>query len=334
MKKAILLLVILFPLALFSCTTFVLKDSNNLVFGRNLDWFSDDGVVVINKKNVTKRSLVFPPEKPVNWTSKYGSVTFNQFGKEFPYGGINEKGLVVEVMVVSGNYPKTDSRSAINESQWVQYQLDNCETIEDVINTDKHLRISKINQSLHYLICDKQGNTAVIEFTKKGMLVYKDDDLKYPVLENDRYKKSLERYDSKERCRFFGATNMVEEYSNNTKTSAIDYSFDILNTVKLDGAWSIVYDIKNMEIHFKTSSNQNIRKIKINEFDFNCKTTSLVYDLMKKDKDEITFKFTPYSTILNEQKLKSAFKSNGIRFPDIILNHIYGYSASCKCSKN
>jgi choloylglycine hydrolase len=334
MKKAILFLVVLFPLALFPCTTFVLKDSTNLVFGRNLDWFSDDGVIVINKRNVTKRSLVFPPEKSVNWTSKYGSVTFNQFGKEFPYGGINEKGLVVEVMVVSGNYPKTDNRSAINESQWVQYQLDNCKTIEEVINTDKHLRISKINQSLHYLICDQQGNVAVIEFTEKGMIVYKDADLKHPVLENDRYKKSLERHDSKEKCRFLGAANMVEEYANNTETPVIDYSFDILNTVKLDGAWSIVYDIKNMEIHFKTSSNQNIRKIKINEFDFNCKTTSLVYDLMKKDKDEITFKFTPYSTILNEQKLNAAFKSNGIQFPEIVLNHIYGYSATCKCSKN
>tara|TARA_B100000809_G_scaffold58333_1_gene54773 strand:+ start:4511 stop:5515 length:1005 start_codon:yes stop_codon:yes gene_type:complete len=334
MKKAILLLIILYPLALFSCTTFVLKDANNLVFGRNLDWFSDDGVVVINKRNVTKRSLVFPPEKSVNWTSKFGSVTFNQFGKEFPYGGINEKGLVVEVMVVAGNYPKTDNRPAINESQWVQYQLDNSETIEDVINTDKHLRISKINQSLHYLICDKEGNTAVIEFTKKGMLVYKGADLKHPVLENDRYKRSIERYDSKERCRFLGAANMVAEYANNINIPVIDYSFDILNTVKLDGAWSIVYDIKNMEIHFKTSSNKEVRKIDIESFDFDCQTTRKVYDLMNKNIGEVSSLFVPYSTKLNEQKLNSAFKSNGIKFPEIVLNHIYGYSATCKCSKN
>jgi penicillin V acylase-like amidase (Ntn superfamily) len=334
MKKSISLFLTLFPIALFSCTTFVLKDSTNLIFGRNLDWFSDDGIILVNKRNVTKRSLVFPPEKPLSWTSKLGSVTFNQFGKEFPYGGINEKGLVVEVMVVSGSYPKPDKRAAINESQWVQYQLDNCETIEDVINTDKHLRISKINQSLHYLICDKLGNTAVIEFTKKGMVVYKGDDLKYPVLENDRYKRSLERYESEERCRFLGAINMITEYANLPKTSAIDYSFEILNTVKLDGAWSIVYDINNMQIHFKTSTNKVIRNINILSFDFACQTTHKVYDLRSNHIGEITPLFVPYSTKLNEQKLKSAFKSNGIKFPDLVLNHIYGYSATCKCSKN
>jgi choloylglycine hydrolase len=26
------------------------------------------------------------------WTSRYGSITFNQYGREFPSGGINEKG--------------------------------------------------------------------------------------------------------------------------------------------------------------------------------------------------------------------------------------------------
>ena len=32
------------------------------------------------------------------WQSKYASVTFNQYGVELPTGGINEKGLVVEIM--------------------------------------------------------------------------------------------------------------------------------------------------------------------------------------------------------------------------------------------
>lgn len=102
MKNVLILLLLFFTTNAISCTTFVLKNSNNLVFGRNLDWFSDNGIVVINKLNIKKTALVFPPEKPVTWTSRYGSITFNQFGKEFPFGGINEKGLVVELMVVDG----------------------------------------------------------------------------------------------------------------------------------------------------------------------------------------------------------------------------------------
>ncbi len=34
----------------------------------------------------------------VHWTAVYGSISFNQYGKEFPTGGMNEKGLVVELM--------------------------------------------------------------------------------------------------------------------------------------------------------------------------------------------------------------------------------------------
>ena len=48
---------------------------------------------------------MFPPEKPIEWISKYGSISFNQFGAEFPYGGINEEGLVVEIMTSRAEYP-------------------------------------------------------------------------------------------------------------------------------------------------------------------------------------------------------------------------------------
>jgi choloylglycine hydrolase len=210
MKRISLLLLLLISSTIaFGCTTFVLKTNNGLVFGRNLDWVSDNGVIVENKKNVTKTSLVFSPEKPIQWTSKYGSITFNQFGKEFPFGGINEKGLVVEIMLANAAYPLADERPAVNELQWIQYQLDNSGTIEDVINSDALLRISKIKQELHFLICDSTGSTAVIEFKNNKMVVYKGNDLPIPVLENDVYSKSVNYYKSKQSCRFTTAADMV-----------------------------------------------------------------------------------------------------------------------------
>src|SRR5215813_3170068 len=81
------------------CTTFVLQGKDNVYFGRNLDWDWEDGLVIVNPRNETKASLVIiPGNKPLKWTSKYGSVTFNQFGQEMPFGGMNEAGLVVENM--------------------------------------------------------------------------------------------------------------------------------------------------------------------------------------------------------------------------------------------
>jgi choloylglycine hydrolase len=67
-----------------ACTTFCYADGGTMVFGRNYDWNIGDGMVVVNKRNVFKHALVEPA--PATWTSKYGSITFNQYGREFPTG--------------------------------------------------------------------------------------------------------------------------------------------------------------------------------------------------------------------------------------------------------
>jgi len=316
-----------------SCTTFVLKNDSSLVFGRNLDWVSDNGVIVVNKRNMAKKSLVFAPEKATNWTSKYGSVTFNQFGKEFPFGGINEKGLVVEIMVVAGKYPNFDNRTAINELQWVQYQLDNASTIEEIIASDKHIRISKIDQSLHFLVCDKLGNVAVIEFDENGINVSKASDLPVPVLENETYAKSLQKSINNRKCRFGTVSKMINNYNGQSDSSAISYSFDILNEVALDGSWSIVYDIKNMEIQFKTSSHKTIRKIRVNDFNFSCNRSSLLYDLEKKDQGYVNLHFINFSSELNKKKFTDGIKTNDIRLPREIFILFYEYYNKSSCIK-
>jgi len=140
MKKCIgiLILSILFinllPLAGLSCTTFLLDNGGQPLFGRNLDWYLGDGLVIINKRGVEKTANPDPFNRVnlLTWTSKYGSATFNQHGREFPLGGMNEAGLVVETMVLEETeYPSPDSRPEIEILQWVQYQLDNFSTIEE-----------------------------------------------------------------------------------------------------------------------------------------------------------------------------------------------------------
>ncbi|GAG92346.1 unnamed protein product, partial [marine sediment metagenome] len=147
-KKNIVILIvclIVFYLSsnVYPCTTFCIKDNKNIIFGRNFDFSTGFGYVIINKRNVTKTALVFPPEKPITWTSKYGSITFNQMGRELPYGGINEAGLVIEQMWLDKTkYPESDNRYGLSELQWIQYQLDNSTTINDVIASDRLVRVS------------------------------------------------------------------------------------------------------------------------------------------------------------------------------------------------
>lgn len=315
-----------------ACTTFVLKHDNQLVFGRNLDWTSDNGIVVVNKRNVHKISIVFPPDKPFEWTSKYGSISFNQFGKEFPFGGINETGLVIEIMLAEAEYPNFDERSAVNELQWIQYHLDNSKTIDDVINSDAYLRIKHVSQELHFLISDKEGNAAVIEFKDHKMVVYRNNKLPYPVLENDPYEVSLKNYNDNYDCRFKKVVDMIKKYQPEKDSSIIDYSFEILSKVLLDGSWTVVYDIRNMKIYFKTTSNPKIRIIDFEKFNFDCKSENLIYDIQSKNKGNINKHFSKLNFDLNKEKILDAM-SIIAQMPQDILDKYFVYYQSCECLK-
>ena len=59
MKNIITLAFIFKILIIFPCTTFVIKSENNLVFGRNLDWVSENGIIVVNERNQLKSQLFF-----------------------------------------------------------------------------------------------------------------------------------------------------------------------------------------------------------------------------------------------------------------------------------
>ena len=82
-----------------ACTTFSYSDKKgNIVFGRNYDFPVGVGHIHINKRNLRRRAFISPPEKPLEWISKYGSITFNQNVIEFPYSGMNEAGLMIKQM--------------------------------------------------------------------------------------------------------------------------------------------------------------------------------------------------------------------------------------------
>src|SRR5262245_47917867 len=99
-----------------ACTTFCLKSKGEVLFGKNYDWMIGDGMLFVNKRGVSKTAQGDGPNpaNPAKWVSKYGSVTFNQYGRENPSGGMNEAGLVIELMWLDDTeWPKEDARPAL-----------------------------------------------------------------------------------------------------------------------------------------------------------------------------------------------------------------------------
>ncbi|MBN2364689.1 MAG: linear amide C-N hydrolase [Calditrichaeota bacterium] len=266
------------------CTAFCLKKENTILVGKNLDWPVGDGFIIINKRSVAKFAMVKPDEKQVHWVSKYGSVTFNQFGEEFPLGGMNEAGLVVEELSYSpAVYPANESKYSLNELQWIQYQLDNYCTVGEVIRNLDSLCISELLFGLHYFICDRSGDAAVIEFIEGKIFCYDGDDLPVPEVSNNSYHNSLKYLklhqgfggdriptngpESPER--FVRAAGLLQNFQNAQKMAPEDYAFGILKNVKQhDTQWSIIYDPQKLKIHFQLRDQRERQKLDYETINF------------------------------------------------------------------
>jgi choloylglycine hydrolase len=288
MKKTILLLLISFIAfeTTFACTTFVINDSTNLIFGRNFDWDISSGMIVVNQRGIQKQASVQSPNIPAKWISKYGSITFNQIGVDEPMGGMNEKGLVIAQMALfDSKYPKATEKEAVNELEWIQYQLDNSSTLQEVIENNNKIQIISKAVPIHYMVCDSNGNIGVFEFINGELIISQGDEVTIPVCSNMIYKQSKSEIKT---YQLYGGTKPIPEIWDNVsdivvtantmidkydKTqNIVDYGFDILNKVssRTRTQWSVIYDIATQTINFKTLDNKTIRTVSLTDFDFNC----------------------------------------------------------------
>jgi choloylglycine hydrolase len=332
-----------------ACTTFCINKNGHIVFGRNYDWVTDAAIVNTNQRGLLKTSMKAGDEETISWLSKFGSITFNQYGKEFPTGGMNEKGLVVELMWLDGSrYPEKDSRPAVNVLQWIQYQLDNCSTIEEVINTDIKLRIDGGSTPLHYLVADAAGNVATIEYLNRKMIVHKGNELPFPVLTNSTYAASAtsaNNYLKKKEeglpgdnslDRFVKACGMIKQINEtNISIPLTDYAFSILDTVSQGSytVWSIVYEVSNKKILFKTAGNRDIKAINFSGFDFSCTSPSKMYNMNQQGKGDITTNFILPDKELKRKVVNRAFSESSkyVSINDKQKEELLSYEMGMKC---
>ena len=343
----LIIVVFLIPTVSNACTAFYINNNGEIICGKNYDWMTGNGMLVINKRDVSKTSL--SDSKTIEWVSKYGSVTFNQFGREFPSGGINEEGLTIEVLWLSETkYPEPDLRPALEVLQWIQYQLDNSQNVSDVIESNLIIRAYSEVATVHYFVADAFGNAVSIEFLNGKMVYHTGNTMPITVLTNNTYEESLNYFESVETPdevlslkslssldRFATACSMVQAYERFPQGSVVDYSFSILQEVKNTEytQWSIIYDIKNRVIYFKTLSNEKIRNVALSSIDFDCDTPVQVVGLDENLEGNINSYFILYTRKYNRDLIRTSY--NAVEFlkniPDEYIDEIAEYPESMKC---
>jgi penicillin V acylase-like amidase (Ntn superfamily) len=306
-----------------ACTTVCFTDAATPVVAYNYDFYARDGLVLVNPRGLTKTSIV--RGNPHTWTARFGSLTFNQFGRDLPMTGINERGLVVSQMWLDeGKYPVVDARPEVNPLEWIQLQLDTAASVDDVLKTAREVRI-RSGPALHFLTADRAGNAAVIEFLDGELRTRTGADLPIPALTNSTYADSLAYL---ARHKGFGGDDplpivpapgitslarfVVAAAGRATTTDGdpIARAFGTLERARQSSStqWNIVYELGPLRAHFRTGAHAAIRRVDLAAFDLACTRPARMLDIDASLDGDVTARFTTYTTAANLDLVMRSFR--------------------------
>ena len=303
------------------CSAIVLDNHGYGIFGGNFDHTrTDEGLVFINKRGVVKTSVnTGTTGRRARWTTRYASISFNLVGYEYSWGGMNERGLSLSTMSLNETrQPSADARPPLDSGEWVQYILDTCATVEEVIATDSRVRIITVD---HYLIGDRFGNAAVIEFLNGRMVAHVAPNLPVAALTNNVYEESCATWERLRRHgnyagqnssphRFCLAADRVDGFRPTSDAEAVAYAFDTLDEVRGERFsisptnWSLVFDTRNLRAYYRTNRNYNIRWVDLKDLDLRCGAPVKMIDIHDGGPGDVADEFFDFDFDVNQDHVE------------------------------
>lgn len=304
---------------IFSCSTFKLQKGKVLLYGHNLNQADMDvpGMVFINKRGIFKHGrsfseLLFKDQRNASnftWISRFGSVTFNAFGRDFPDGGMNEEGLYIWEMNETAEFPKNENLPKLMHMNWIQYVLDSYSTIDEIIKSTSEFQLDDGGMTWHYFISDSKGNCASLAFINGKVKVNRGKDMPVTGLFNTPYDKEMEilkyykgyggSYDieleNPRIPRFVKTAKMLDDYE--TSMDPVEYGFKMLKNITVDNEpeWSVLFDAANKKVYYKTRLTPSRKFFDMNELDFTNNTPVKILDMDAKTEGNVISKFSDYS---------------------------------------
>lgn len=274
-----------------ACTALCLEDGDHCVFGANQDNTLEIGTLFVNARNAEKTT--WDPSTSgeyARWISRYGSVTINLVGYQMAWAGMNEAGLMISTMSVpESRGPTPDERPPFQGPFWMQYQLDSHSTVEEVIASDAEIRVPESTVD-HYLVCDRTGQCATIEFLEGRLVYHTGESLPIAALTNNTYEESVSAWqeslaansepEDDSLWRFATASNRLSSFEPSSGDDAIAYAFETLGAVSRDDTvWSFVFDPADMRVYFRTRHNPRIRYLDFSSLEFSCHSPVRMLDV-------------------------------------------------------
>jgi hypothetical protein len=321
---ASLLVLLAIATTALACTSFVLNDGDDLYFVHSLNQGSMEkvaGAAYINPRGTWKEGYSFAalfdaaddtgPE--LVWRSTYGSVTFSPLGKEMPDGGLNEAGLFIWEMGFDTEYPVDPTIPTLFQMQWMQYQLDNHATVDEVLASLD--RVTLDGWGWHYFVADTQGRTAIIDFPDGRPEVFTGPTMPVPICCNSSYPEAMRwlaehegfggnlkyRQEFSEIPRFITGAKKLQEYAGQDPVS---FCFATLQAMSVNVRWSVVYDVTRGVAHFNTNIDPVVRSFAFGPDDFGPGQATMMLDIDTASPGDVKGLFVPHTRAADEGYLQ------------------------------
>ena len=185
---------------------------------------------------------------------------------------------------------------------WLQYLLDTCATVDEVVNKCNEFRVDTVN---HHLFCDRTGKCAIVEFLDGQVKCRIGEQVPVKVLTNTVYEKSLAAFSQasiddtdpfRSLTRFRTVAASLAELDEQ-KESALEFSFRTLGeaTQCSPTQWSIVFDVSGQRVSFRTREHPQVRSIDVGRLDFAPNAQQKVLNIQSNVSGDVTDRLDDYS---------------------------------------
>lgn len=306
-----------------ACSAFVLKKGDECVMAFNENWPGEaSGFVLINQPGRQKRGVTeselwvtkdLKADSDIHWTSKYGSITFNCFGKDLPVFGVNEKGLMVAELAWGQQKPGKlqPGERPLVWLAWEQYILDQFATVDEALNDIAKSKLGLQVDGHEFFVSDARGNSGVVMCDVQGNFkVFRGKTMKHPLVCNgypptdpDELK-NYRAFGGKQELnsfrnfgisdfgrRYVNGVSLLEAYNSKAKCAPA-YAWMMLEVLN-PGDWQLVYDAKARRAAFRTARNQKIKWVNFDDIHFGTDKPTMVLDVQTEPEGDALSRFVP-----------------------------------------
>ncbi len=336
MRLLALLTLLAVPRPASPCSAFLSQGEGGPILGKGYDWTEERALVLVNKRGVEKRALVLSPrDTPASWRSRFASLSFNQYGRELPNGGINEAGVVVEVLMLpESRFPPADGSPVVTELGLVQYLLDQAASTAEAVTLAKGVRVAPAYAKVHYFVCDAGGACATLEMLDGRLVATSGDALKVRAITNSTYADSRAalaeglKPSQSSLGRFVRLARGLDAAKAGTAAA-----WTLLDGVRFKDStqWNVVYELGARRVHWRSRNHPTIKTAALDAFAKDCAQPVMALDMLLDASGEVSGKFSPYESKQNLELVRATLAPLRGQLPSGVEALVAAYPETLAC---